>query len=73
MVPEGLEETPPALRPGSINRMFTRLTTDIGLNTTVLSADPWVVLVHNAVMEDELELLMEVCFPPPVPHIDMLQ
>ena len=55
-----LDDHPPALQPGDIDRMFTRLTTQLdGVNTSILSRDPWVVLVRDAVHPDEVEHLLK--------------
>mmetsp|Transcript_5815 Transcript_5815/g.18761 ORF Transcript_5815/g.18761 Transcript_5815/m.18761 type:complete len:211 (-) Transcript_5815:619-1251(-) len=49
-------DRPPALLPGSVDATFQRLGR-LGLETSVLSADPWVMLVRGAVREDEIEEL----------------
>jgi prolyl 4-hydroxylase len=55
-----LDDHPPALKPGDMDRMFNRLTTELtDLNTTTLSRDPWVVLVHRFLEEDEIEHLLQ--------------
>lgn len=53
-----LLDVPRALRPGSVSEMFRRLTALEGVNASVLSSDPWVVLVHNALRDDELATLL---------------